>query len=96
MVQLGLLIIDLLDIYIWIIIANAAFSWLIHFGIVNLTNKYIAMVALILDKFTRPLLQPIQRFMPNLGGLDLSPIILILGVFVVQSLVALVFIQPNI
>ncbi len=89
MTQLGILLIDLLDIYIWIVIANAACSWLIHFGIVNINNNFIRSIILLLDKLTRPLLRPIQRLVPNLGGLDLSPVILILGIFLVQRLIVI-------
>ena len=89
MTQLGILLIDLLNIYVWIIIANAACSWLIHFGIVNINNNFIRAIILMLDKLTRPLLRPIQRFVPNLGGLDLSPVILILGVFLAQNLIGI-------
>lgn len=83
------LIIDILNIYIWVIIANAVFSWLVAFGIVNLNNDFVRIVARTLDKLTSPLLRPIQRIVPSMGGLDLSPVILVLGIFLVQRILLL-------
>ena len=89
MSPLASLIIDILNIYIWVIIANAVFSWLVAFGIVNLNNDFVRGFARILDRLTSPLLRPIQRIVPSMGGLDLSPVILILGIFLIQRLLVL-------
>jgi YggT family protein len=72
------LINSLIDLIVFIVIVNAVVSWLIVFGVLNIRNPNVNRVLDILDKLTAPLLAPIRRFMPNLGGVDISPIILIL------------------
>jgi YggT family protein len=67
-----------IDILIWIIIAGVIMSWLIVLNVVNLSNQYVGMVYNLISRVTDPLLNPIRRLMPNLGGIDLSPLILIL------------------
>ena len=56
-------------------------SWLVAFGVVNMRNQFIRMVVDILYRLTEPLLRPIRRILPNLGGVDISPVILLLGLF---------------
>ena len=77
-----------LNIYIWILIANAIFSWLFAFNVINTRNQFVATVWDSLYRITEPALAPIRRFLPNLGGLDISPIILILLIILVQKLIA--------
>jgi YggT family protein len=72
------LIDTLIDIYIWLLIAQAVLSWLLAFGIVNRHNHIVAMVGDMLWRLTEPALRPIRSFLPNLGGIDISPVILIL------------------
>lgn len=78
MQSLILLISTVIDIYIWILIASAILSWLIAFGVVNTYNRFVAMVGDALYRLTEPALRPIRSFLPNLGGIDLSPLVLIL------------------
>jgi len=78
-------ILIVLDLYVWLLIASAILSWLIAFNVVNTRNQFVAAVAEFLYRITEPALAPIRRFMPNLGGLDISPIILILIIILVQS-----------
>ena len=78
------LIDTILQFYIYIIFAMVILSWLIAFNVVNMGNQFVAMVANFLREITEPALAPIRRFMPNLGTIDLSPIILLLGVMFVQ------------
>ncbi len=73
-----------LDIYIWMVIISAILSWLVHFGVVNTRNQVVSMIGDFLWRVTEPALRPIRRFMPNLGGIDISPIILILIIYFVQ------------
>lgn len=73
-----------LDIYVWMVIASAILSWLVHFGVINTRNQFVAMIGEFLWRITEPALRPIRRFMPNLGGIDISPIILILIVYFLQ------------
>ena len=72
------LIDTLIGIYIWLLIAQAVLSWLLAFGIVNRHNQVVAMVGDMLWRLTEPALRPIRSFLPNLGGIDISPVILIL------------------
>ena len=70
------LVIDLaLELYIWIVIAAAIFSWLVAFHVVNTRNQAIGMIGEFLYRITEPVLRPIRRRLPNLGGIDISPII---------------------
>jgi len=77
-----------LDLYVWVVIASAIFSWLFAFNVVNPRNQFVAMIGNALYQLTEPVLRPIRQFMPSLGGLDLSPIVLLLGIFLVQRLIA--------
>ena len=84
-----------LDIYIWIIVAMAVFSWLVAFNVVNQRNQAVAAIGNFLYQATEPLLRPIRRRMPNLGAMDLSPIVLLLGIFLIQRIIAY-YIYPNV
>lgn len=75
-----------LNLYTWIIIGSAIFSWLYAFNVVNPGNRFVGMIGEFLYKATEPALRPIRRFLPNLGGLDVSPIVLLLLVFFVRRL----------
>ena len=86
MLSLAVLIDKVIDIYTWIVIAGAIMSWLVAFGVVNINNKFIRMVVDVLYRLTEPVLRPIRRILPNLGGVDISPVILLLGLFFVRSL----------
>ena len=86
MLSLLLLIDKVLEIYSWVIIAAAILSWLVAFGVINVRNQFIRVVVDLLYRLTEPLLRPIRRFLPNLGGVDISPIILLLGLYFFQSL----------
>ena len=81
----------LLAILEFAIIANAILSWLVAFDVVNLRNRFAYSVAHFLDAVTRPLLRPFQRIIPPLGGVDVTPIIVIL---IIQGL--LTFIIPRV
>lgn len=68
----------LLGILVWVIILNAVVSWLVAFDVINLRNRFAYNVAHFLDAVTRPIMRPFQRIIPALGGVDISPIIVIL------------------
>jgi YggT family protein len=72
------LIDTLVTIYIWLLIAQAVLSWLLAFGVVNRYNRAVAVIGDFLYRVTEPALRPIRAFLPNFGGIDVSPIILIL------------------
>jgi YggT family protein len=86
MLSLLNLISTVIQIYIYILIASAVLSWLIAFNVVNTRNQAVAMIADVLWRLTEPVLAPIRRILPNFGGLDLSPIVLILLLWFVRSL----------
>ena len=77
----------ILNLYWWIIIASAIYSWLYAFNVVNMNNQFVASVGNFLYQATEPLLKPIRRVMPNLGTIDLSPIVLLLGIIFLQSVI---------
>ena len=72
------LVSNLISLYIWVLIISAVMSWLIAFKVVNTSNRFVYTVADFLYRVTEPALRPLRRILPNLGGIDISPIILIL------------------
>jgi YggT family protein len=72
------LILSIINLYWWVVIAQAVMSWLIAFGIINTYNKFVAQLGEVLYRLTEPALRPIRNLLPNLGGIDISPIILLL------------------
>ena len=90
------LVIDLvLQLYIWLLIASAVLSWLIAFNVVNTRNQAVAVVADFLYRITEPALRPIRSLMPDLGGIDISPVILILIIIFIRYVIAL-YVLPNV
>ena len=84
-----------LQIYVWLLIASAVLSWLIAFNVVNTRNQFVSAVAEFLYRITEPVLAPIRNFLPSLGGLDISPIILILLIMFIERVI-LYYIYPNV
>ena len=80
------LIANVIDLYIWVLILAVVASWLISFNVINTTNRVVYVVVDFLYRATEPVLRPIRRFLPNLGGLDISPIVLVLLLIFVQDL----------
>lgn len=76
----------LLQLLIWVIIAQAILSWLVAFNVVNLGNRFVASLLYGLDRLLSPLLRPIRNLLPDMGGIDFSPMVLILGILLVQRL----------
>ena len=75
-----------LYLYWWIIILSAIFSWLYAFNVVNPRNQFVASIGNALFRLTEPALRPIRRLMPDLGGIDISPIILLLIIYFIREL----------
>ena len=69
------------DLYVWLVIISAIMSWLVAFKVINTSNRAVYMIGDFLYRITEPALRPIRRVLPNLGGMDVSPIVLILGLF---------------
>ena len=67
-----------LNFLVWAIIISAILSWLVAFDVINLRNRFVYNIAHFLDAVTRPLLRPLQKIIPPLGGIDITPIIVIL------------------
>ena len=76
-----------IQFYIWIVIISAILSWLIAFNVVNTQNRFVYTVGDALYRLTEPALRPIRRYMPDLGGIDISPVILIFGLIFICNVV---------
>ena len=92
-------IVLVIDLFIWIVIASAILSWLVAFNVVNTNNRVVLVIGDTLYRLTEPALRPIRSILPNLGGIDISPVILILLLLFIRDVVllgwlALMFIQP--
>jgi YggT family protein len=88
-----------IDLYIWVVIASAILSWLVAFNVVNTNNRVVLVIGDTLYRLTQPALRPIRSILPNLGGIDISPVILILLLLFIRDVVLLgwlapMFIQP--
>ncbi|MGV8853551.1 MAG: YggT family protein [Devosia sp.] len=77
----------ILQLYWWVLLIMIIMSWLISFNVINTRNQFVASVWRVVNQLTEPLLDPIRRVMPNFSGLDISPIILFLGIFFIQQLI---------
>ena len=78
-----------ITLYIWVVIIGAGLSWLIAFDVVNRRNRAVYTIADSLYRLTEPALRPIRKVLPDLGGLDISPVILILGLIFLRDVVLL-------
>jgi YggT family protein len=83
-------ILILLDFVWWLIIASVVVSWLVAFGVLNTRNDVVYRALDILNRITDPLLRPIRRLIPPMGGLDLSPMIVLLIIYVLQREIQIV------
>lgn len=80
------IIIMVLQWIVWLVIAQAILSWLVAFNVINLHNRFVEGLYSLLNRITEPLLRPIRRVLPDLGGIDLSPMVLILVIIVIQRM----------
>jgi len=86
--QSVLILLDsVVTIYIWILIINALLSWLIAFNVLNTSNRLVYSLLDISYRMTDPLLKPIRNFLPNLGNIDISPVVLILLLMFLRNLI---------
>jgi len=76
-----------IDIVFWIIIVQAILSWLVAFEVVNLRQRFVYQIWSGLNQVTEPLYRPIRRFLPDMGGIDLAPLVVIFGLFALQVVV---------
>ncbi|HEY9213911.1 MAG TPA: YggT family protein [Ancylobacter sp.] len=77
----------LITLYVWILIASAILSWLVAFNVVNPQNPFVRNLGEFLWRVTEPVLAPLRRVLPNLGGIDISPVLLIIGLYFIRNLV---------
>lgn len=89
------IILIILQIYVWVLIAAAVLSWLVAFNVVNSYNGFVRSVGEFLYRVTEPVLAPIRNVLPSFGGIDLSPMVLILIIFFLQRVIAY-YIYPNV
>ena len=85
---------NVISLYIWILIINVIISWLVAFNVLNTSNRFVYSLLDVSYKLTAPPLNYIRRFLPNLGSIDISPIILILALMFMRNLVFEIF-APN-
>ena len=91
MKSIFILLDSLISIYLWVVIINALLSWLVAFNILNTQNRFVFSVLDTTYKLTDPILNKIRRFVPTFGSIDISPIILILGLMFLRNLVFEIF-----
>ena len=75
-----------LQLLLWIIIIQVVLSWLVAFNVINLHSNFVRGIVVALDRITTPLYRPIRKIMPDFGGIDFSPIVLILAIQIVRKL----------
>jgi YggT family protein len=85
------LIDTVIGLYIWVVIASVVLSWLIAFNVINTRNSFVHQIGDFLNRATEPALRPIRSFLPNLGGIDISPLVLILLLIFIRRLLAQLF-----
>jgi len=81
------LINTIITIYVWLLIAQAVLSWLLAFGVINRYNRTVSVIGDFLYRVTEPALRPIRAMLPNFGGIDISPVVLILILYFLRILI---------
>ena len=87
------LILQVIDLYMWMVIIGVVLSWLTAFNVVNISNRFVYMVGDFIDRVTEPALRPIRRVLPNLGNIDISPVVLILLLLFLQRFIIWLFLD---
>ncbi|MPY68783.1 MAG: YggT family protein [Alphaproteobacteria bacterium] len=80
-----------IDFYIWLVIIGAILSWLVAFNVVNTSNRVVYLIGDFLYRITEPALRPLRRIVPNLGGIDISPVVLIFALYFLQMVLANIY-----
>ncbi|MAY99149.1 MAG: hypothetical protein CMH32_01330 [Micavibrio sp.] len=91
MAIIGNLLLLALNIYMWIIIISVALSWLIAFGVLNTRNPQARNLVALLERATDPVYKPLRRFIPPIGGIDITPMIVIFGIFILRDIIFTIF-----
>lgn len=92
MAFIGEILLLLLNICFWIIIVQVVLSWLITFEVINIRNPQAANFVRLVDRITAPVYKPLRKLIPPIAGIDITPIILIFGIYLLKSLVVSIFI----
>ena len=87
------LVLNLIDLYWYIILATVVISWLMAFNIINFGNPYVRQASSVLATLTEPVLNPIRKILPNLGGLDFSPVVVLFGLQFLKQAVVYYFLR---
>ena len=95
MIAIYFLVLQILKLYTYIVIANVVVSWLVAFNVLNTSNRFVYMVLEFTYKLTEPILNKIRGFLPNLGSLDISPIVLLLLLWFIEMCMK-IYIAPMI
>jgi YggT family protein len=82
---------QIVELYIWVLIINAVASWLVAFSVINTSNRFVYIVLETTYKLTDPPLRFIRNYIPNLGSIDISPVILILGLIFLKNFINEIF-----
>jgi YggT family protein len=89
--MIGSLLLLALQVYFWIIILSVILSWLIAFEVINVKNEKAQNLVRLLEKATDPVYRPLRKYIPSIGGIDITPIIVIFGIYLLQRAVYAVF-----
>jgi len=89
------IVLIVLNLYTWVVILGAILSWLIAFGVVNIRNEIVRAAWNLFLALTEPFLRPIRNVLPSTGGIDLSPIVLLLGIMLIERIIVY-YIYPNV
>ena len=84
-----------LEFYKWIVIIAVIFSWLYAFNVINTTNNFVATIWRMIYQMTEPVFQWVRRFVPTISGLDLSPLIVLFGIFFLERII-IYYVYPNV
>ena len=95
MVLIGQFLLLLLNILFWVIIAQVVISWLIAFDVINVKNAKAQNLIVMLNKITDPIFKPLRKVIPSIGGIDITPIIVIFAISILQRFIATTFIYQQ-
>ena len=87
MISLLWLIDTVISLYIWVVVIGVVLSWLVHFRVVNTSNPFVYRVGEVVYRITEPALRPIRNVLPNIGGIDISAIVLIVALLFARNLI---------
>ncbi|MDH5773044.1 MAG: YggT family protein [Rhodospirillaceae bacterium] len=80
------LVLTIINLYVWVVVASVVLSWLVAFGVVNTSNRFVYMLGDVIHRITEPLLRPIRNILPDMGSVDLSPVALIMLLWFSESM----------